>query len=66
MEHLSDWHELDTADRTTYPKVPQKVQIRFRNGDTKVGQRSGFFPAAGPLDDTEIAAWRYIKDWVVD
>jgi hypothetical protein len=66
MEHLSPWHELDPADRATYPKVAQKVQVRFRNGDTQIGQRSEFFPAAGLLDDTEITAWRYIKDWIVD
>jgi hypothetical protein len=62
MEHLSDWHELDPPDRITYPRVAQKVQIRFRNGDTKEGPRSEFFRATGVLEDTEIIAWRYIKD----
>jgi hypothetical protein len=37
------------------------LQVRFRNGETQEGQCSMFFPAPGVLDDTEIAAWRYIK-----
>jgi hypothetical protein len=66
MEHLSDWHELDPADRTTYPQVPHKVQVRFTNGDEEEGYRSMFFPTTGVLADTEITAWRYIKGHIVD
>jgi hypothetical protein len=53
VKHLSDWHDLDPADSATYPNVAQKVQARFRNGETKESHSSKFFPAVGFLYNTD-------------
>jgi hypothetical protein len=66
MEHLSNWHDLDPADLSTYPQVAHKVQVRFRSGKTQQGDRSVFFPRAGMAAETQINGWRYIKDDSVD
>jgi hypothetical protein len=64
MEHLSDWHKLNSDDRGTYPHIAHRVQVRFANGRLEEGDRSMFFPASGVLPDSQITRWRYIKDYL--
>jgi hypothetical protein len=48
MSHLSDWHACDPSDRSTFPKISARVQIRYRNGLSE-GNREDFFPRTGSL-----------------
>jgi hypothetical protein len=41
MDHLSDWHEFDSSDRKTYPKVDAPVQVRFDDETLQQGDTCG-------------------------
>jgi hypothetical protein len=62
MEHLSDWHDFDSKDPSTYPKVDSPVQVRFVDGALADGAGQEFFSRAKILPECRITAWRYIKD----
>ena len=62
MSYLSDWHACDPSDRSTFPKVSARVQIRYKNGSLFEGNREDFFPQTGLLTGSLINGWRYIRD----
>jgi hypothetical protein len=62
MSYLSDWHACDPSDRSTFPKVSARVQIRYKNGSQSEGNREDFFPRTGLLPGSLINGWRYIRD----
>ena len=62
MSYLSDWHACDPSDRSTFPKVSARVQIRYKNDGLSEGNREDFFPETGLLTGSLIDAWRYIRD----
>jgi hypothetical protein len=62
MAHLSDWHNFDANDRSTYPKVSSPVQIKLDNGRMYEGDGLIFFPSVGHLPGSLIVNWRYIKN----
>jgi hypothetical protein len=61
MDHLSDWHRFDPANRKTYPQVPAPVQVQFDNGQMEEGDSLTFFPQTELLPSSSITGWRYIK-----
>jgi hypothetical protein len=61
MKHLSNWHDFNPEDRSTYPKVDAAVQVRYDGGSEAEGYRDDFFPLCRRLSDSTIVNWRYIK-----
>jgi hypothetical protein len=37
MEYLSNWHDFNAEDRSTYPKVDAAVQVRYDSGSEAEG-----------------------------
>ncbi len=62
VDHLSEWHNFDPNDQSTYPKVDAPVQVRYSSGALETGQYHEFFQYSNTTPELLIAAWRYIKD----
>jgi hypothetical protein len=65
MEHLSNWHDFNPDDRSTYPKVASAVQVKFADGQRVEALSFTVFMSANPLSRSQILGWRYIKDIAV-
>jgi hypothetical protein len=63
MEHLSDWHDFDPENRSTYPTVNAPVQVRYEHGNMTEGKSFKSFLQPPVLP---ITGWRYIKDKAID
>jgi hypothetical protein len=61
MGHVSNWHDFNPEDRSTYPKVEAAVQVRYGSGSEAEGYRDDFFPHCNLLSGSTIVNWRYIK-----
>jgi hypothetical protein len=61
MEYLSNWHDFNAEDRSTYPKVDAAVQVRYDSGSEAEGYGGDFFPLCQRLSGSTIVNCCYIK-----
>jgi hypothetical protein len=66
MEHLSDWHDFNPANRSTYPKVDAPVQVRNGDGIVTEGKTFKSLLPRSVSDGSLITNWRYVKDKAID
>jgi hypothetical protein len=62
MDHLSEWHDFNPADRSTYPKVTSLTQVRDASGATAEGNFLKLVSSARRGLKPMITGWRYIRD----
>jgi hypothetical protein len=62
MNHLSEWHVFNPADRNTYPKVTYLTQVRDASGATEEGDFLKLVSLARRGLKPMITGWRYIRD----
>jgi hypothetical protein len=56
MKHLSEWHDFNPADLTTYPRVVAPIQVKLADG-RQMEAASFKHISSTP----QIVGWRYIR-----
>jgi hypothetical protein len=62
MRQVSEWHDFNPTDPSTYPKVDGPIQVKFYSGRIEEGHYFGSFTTSSLLGSSAIVSWRYIRD----
>jgi hypothetical protein len=62
MEHLSNWHDFNPTDRSTYPKMVAPVQVKLAGGQQIESTSFKHILSS----DVQITGWRYIRQKGID
>jgi hypothetical protein len=66
MTHISEWHNFNPADRSTYPKVNSPIQVKDAAGGRLEGDFLKLVSDARQRLKPKIVGWRYIKDKAIN
>jgi hypothetical protein len=61
IKHLSTWHDFDENDKSSYPKVCARVQVKHVNGRVAEGDSFDMLARERLIAESAVIAWRYIK-----
>jgi hypothetical protein len=61
MRQVSEWHDFNPTDPSTYPKVDGPIQVKFYSGRIEERYYFGSF-ATRNLGSSAVVSWRYIRD----
>lgn len=62
MRQVSEWHDFNPTDPSTYPTVDGLIQVKFYSGRIEERYYFGSFATSNLLGSSAVISWRYIRD----